>query len=293
MSLTLVIQSPRLDSKELQELAALAGASSFSQPTLESARLEQADPASRDAISACCQALGYDFAFVDSSLQLANFGLLVSDMDSTLITIECIDEIADMQGIKPQVAAITERSMRGELDFSASLRERVSLLAGLPESALEKVYKERLQLSPGAEQLLAACKQHGIRFMLVSGGFTFFTEKLKQQLGLDYAYANQLEVVNGKLTGRVVGEIVDAAAKQRLLIEKREQLGLRPDQVIAMGDGANDLLMLGEAGVGIAYRAKPVVQAQADVAINVMGLDGVVANWSAVQHNGSLRWLTA
>lgn len=275
MSLTLVIQSPRLDSKELQELAALAGASSFSQPTLESARLEQADPASRDAISACCQALGYDFAFVDSSLQLANFGLLVSDMDSTLITIECIDEIADMQGIKPQVAAITERSMRGELDFSASLRERVSLLAGLPESALEKVYKERLQLSPGAETLLAACKQHGIRFMLVSGGFTFFTEKLKQQLGLDYAYANQLEVVNGKLTGRVVGEIVDAAAKQRLLIEKREQLGLRPDQVIAMGDGANDLLMLGEAGVGIAYRAKPVVQAQADVAINVMGLDGV------------------
>ncbi|MBA4707216.1 phosphoserine phosphatase SerB [Aquitalea aquatica] len=275
MPLTLVIQSPRLDSKELQELAALAGASSINQSSLESARLEQADPASRDAISACCQALGYDFAFVDSSLQLANFGLLVSDMDSTLITIECIDEIADMQGIKPQVAAITERSMRGELDFSASLRERVSLLAGLPESALEKVYKERLQLSPGAEQLLAACKQHGIRFMLVSGGFTFFTEKLKQELGLDYAYANQLEVVDGKLTGRVVGDIVDAAAKQRLLIEKREQLGLRPDQVIAMGDGANDLLMLGEAGVGIAYRAKPVVQAQTDVAINVMGLDGV------------------
>ncbi|PXX43395.1 phosphoserine phosphatase SerB [Aquitalea magnusonii] len=275
MSLTLVIQSPRLDSKELQELAALAGASRISQPSLECARLEQADPASRDAISACCQALGYDFAFVDSSLQLANFGLLVSDMDSTLITIECIDEIADMQGIKPQVAAITERSMRGELDFSASLRERVSLLAGLPESALEKVYKERLQLSPGAEQLLASCKENGIRFMLVSGGFTFFTEKLKQQLGLDYAYANQLEVVDGKLTGRVVGEIVDAAAKQRLLIEKRTQLGLRPDQVIAMGDGANDLLMLGEAGVGIAYRAKPVVQAQADVAINVMGLDGV------------------
>ncbi|WP_137008350.1 phosphoserine phosphatase SerB [Aquitalea aquatilis] len=275
MSLTLVIQSPRLDSKELQELAALAGASSVSQPTLESARMEQADPASRDAISACCQALGYDFAFVDGKLQLADFGLLVSDMDSTLITIECIDEIADMQGIKPQVAAITERSMRGELDFSASLRERVSLLAGLPESALEKVYQERLQLSPGAEQLLASCKQHGIRFMLVSGGFTFFTERLKQQLGLDYAYANQLEVVDGKLTGRVVGEIVDAAAKQRLLIEKREQLGLRPDQVIAMGDGANDLLMLGEAGVGIAYRAKPVVQAQANVAINVMGLDGV------------------
>jgi len=275
MSLTLVIQSPRLDSQELRELAALAGASSFSLSTPESARLEQVDPASHDAISACCQALGYDFAFVDSQLKLADFGLLVSDMDSTLITIECIDEIADMQGIKAQVAAITERSMRGELDFSASLRERVALLAGLPETALEKVYSERLQLSPGAETLLAACKEHAIRFMLVSGGFTFFTERLKQQLGLDYAYANQLEVVDGKLTGRVVGEIVDAAAKQRLLIEKRTELGLRPEQVIAMGDGANDLMMLGEAGVGVAYRAKPVVQAKADVAINVMGLDGV------------------
>lgn len=277
MSITLVIQSPRLDNRELQELANLAGASSIQQPSPDVARLEAANPASRDAISACCQTLGYDFAFVDSSLKLADFGLLVSDMDSTLITIECIDEIADMQGIKPQVAAITERSMRGELDFSASLRERVSLLAGLSESALEKVYQERLQLSPGAEQLLACCKENGIRFMLVSGGFTFFTERLKQQLGLDYAYANQLEVVDGKLTGRVVGDIVDAAAKQRLLIEKRTELGLRADQVIAMGDGANDLLMLGEAGVGVAYRAKPVVQAKADVAINIVGLDGVAS----------------
>ena len=275
MSITLVIQSPRLDSRELQELAALAGANSIQQPSPDVARLEAADPASRDAISACCQTLGYDFAFVDSKLKLADFGLLVSDMDSTLITIECIDEIADMQGIKPQVAAITERSMRGELDFSASLRERVALLAGLSESALEKVYQERLQLSPGAEQLLARCKENGIRFMLVSGGFTFFTERLQQQLGLDYAYANQLEVMDGKLTGRVVGDIVDAAAKQRLLIEKRTELGLRPEQVIAMGDGANDLLMLGEAGVGVAYRAKPVVQAKADVAINIVGLDGV------------------
>lgn len=277
MSITLVIQSPRLDNRELQELANLAGASNIQQPSPDVARLEAADPASRDAISACCQTLGYDFAFVDGSLKLADFGLLVSDMDSTLITIECIDEIADMQGIKPQVAAITERSMRGELDFSASLRERVSLLAGLPESALEKVYQERLQLSPGAEQLLARCKENGIRFMLVSGGFTFFTERLKQQLGLDYAYANQLEVMDGKLTGRVVGDIVDAAAKQRLLIEKRSELGLRADQVIAMGDGANDLLMLGEAGVGVAYRAKPVVQAKADVAINIVGLDGVAS----------------
>lgn len=275
MSITLVIQSPRLDNRELQELATLAGASSIQQPSPDVARLEQADPASHDAISACCQTLGYDFAFVDASLKLADFGLLVSDMDSTLITIECIDEIADMQGIKPQVAAITERSMRGELDFSASLRERVSLLAGLPESALEKVYQERLQLSPGAKALLASCKENGIRFMLVSGGFTFFTERLKQELGLDYAYANQLEVIDGKLTGRVEGEIVDAAAKQRLLIEKRTELGLRPEQVIAMGDGANDLLMLGEAGVGVAYRAKPVVQAKADVAINIVGLDGV------------------
>jgi len=196
-------------------------------------------------------------------------------MDSTLITIECIDEIADMQGLKPQVAAITERSMRGELDFSESLKARVALLAGLPETALQRVYDERLQLMAGARELLAACREHGVKFMLVSGGFTYFTERLKAELNLDYCHANQLEIADGKLTGRIVGDIVDGAAKRQLLIAQREALGLSADQVIAMGDGANDLLMLGEAGIGVATHAKPVVRAQARYTLNHVGLDGI------------------
>ena len=275
--MNLILQGLQPEASAIEQIAALVGAKRVAPISSRAFRCE--DVAHGDEVKArvaeACLKAQLDCTWIEKPRHLSDFKLVAMDMDSTLITIECIDEIADMQGIKAQVAAITERSMRGELDFSASLRERVALLAGLPETALEKVYSERLQLSPGAETLLAACKEHAIRFMLVSGGFTFFTERLKQQLGLDYAYANQLEVVDGKLTGRVVGEIVDAAAKQRLLIEKRTELGLRPEQVIAMGDGANDLMMLGEAGVGVAYRAKPVVQAKADVAINVMGLDGV------------------
>ena len=218
-----------------------------------------------------------DYAVLPA-VPFADFGLIVSDMDSTLITIECVDEIAAGAGLKERVAEITERSMRGEIDFEQSLRERVGLLAGLPESVLQDVYDHVLQLSPGAEYLLAECKKHGVKFMLVSGGFTFFTDCLQTRLGLDYAFANVLETADGRLTGRLNGRIIDAEAKARLLREYREKLGLRPEQVIAVGDGANDIPMLREAGCGIAYHAKPKTRQAADLCIGHGGLDSL-RNW--------------
>ena len=199
------------------------------------------------------------------------------DMDSTLITIECIDEIADFAGRKPEVAAITASAMHGEIDWPESLRKRVALLVDLPESVLQRVFDERLKLSPGATTLLAAAKKAGLKLLLVSGGFTFFTERLKAQLGLDFSYANQLEIKDGKLTGRVLGDLCDATAKARHLRATAAALGLRREHCIAIGDGANDLKMLAEAAVSIAYRAKPVVQKQVPLAINHVGLDGVLA----------------
>ncbi|WP_274571511.1 phosphoserine phosphatase SerB [Neisseria leonii] len=205
----------------------------------------------------------------------ADLGLLVSDMDSTLITIECIDEIAAGVGLKDQVAEITEQSMRGELDFEQSLRRRVALLKGLREGVLQEVYDSVLQLSPGAEYLMEECRRHAVKFMLVSGGFTFFTDRLRTRLGLDYAYANTLESTNSILTGRLTGRIIDAQAKADLLCLHRDRLGLRPEQVLAMGDGANDIPMLQAAGFGIAYRAKPKAEAAADAAVRYGGLEAV------------------
>lgn len=205
----------------------------------------------------------------------ADLGLIVSDMDSTLITIECVDEIAAGVGLKDEVAAITEQSMRGELDFEQSLRKRVALLVGLDERVLEEVYENVLQLSPGAEFLLEACKRNDVKFMLVSGGFTFFTERLQRRLGLDFHFANVLEVENGKLTGRLKGRIIDAQAKADLLREYRERLGLTSWQVVAMGDGANDIPMIREAGFGIAYRAKPKTEANADACVRFGGLERI------------------
>ena len=222
-----------------------------------------------------CAEQKIDCALVPDAQRLSHFGLCVMDMDSTLINIECIDEIADMMNIKPQVSAITEQSMRGELDFAQSLKARVALLKGLPETALQKVIDERLHANPGAVEWIAACKLNHIKTMVVSGGFTLFANHVKNLLGLDYAVANTFEIIDGKLTGKVLGNIVDAERKAQELIKLRDQLGLDTDQTIAIGDGANDLKMMQAAAVGVAYHAKSIVQQQATYALNFSGLDGI------------------
>ncbi|HAN56260.1 MAG TPA: phosphoserine phosphatase SerB [Betaproteobacteria bacterium] len=277
MNYNLIIQSKSVATQSLKQLAKLSGASEIQAITQQAFRLPGANPATQAEVELLCEQSGLDYAFVPDARKMSDFGLVVMDMDSTLITIECIDEIADMIGVKPEVAHITEAAMRGEIDFAESLTRRVALLKGLDESALQRVYDERLQLSPGAEKMLAALQSHGIKTLLVSGGFTFFTERLKLRLGLDAAIANTLEIVDGKLTGRVLGAILDAEGKATQLRRLRDQLGLAAHQVVAMGDGANDLKMMAAAGVSIAYHAKPVVRAQATHALNFVGLDGAIA----------------
>jgi phosphoserine phosphatase len=230
----------------------------------------------REQINAACLPLQVDYAFVEAGRSLDDFRLVAMDMDSTLITIECIDEIADMQGLKPQVAEITEAAMRGEIEFQESLTRRVALLKGLDAGALQHVYDERLALSPGAEKMLQAIQAAGLKTLLVSGGFTFFTDRMKQRLKLDYTHANVLEIVDGKLTGKVVGGIVDAEEKRLTVQRVCADLGVSTDRAIVMGDGANDLKMMGISGLSVAFRAKPVVRAQATVALNFVGLDGIL-----------------
>ncbi len=211
-------------------------------------------------------------------LRLADFRLVAFDMDSTLINIECVDEIADAAGRKAEVAAITEAAMRGEIaDYKDSLRRRVALLRGVPETALEQVYARHLQLNPGVERFVQACQAAGLKTLLVSGGFTYFSERVRRRLGLDFARANVLEVEGGALTGGLVdrpwGDIVDGAEKRRVVLEVCELMGIEPAQAIAVGDGANDLPMMGVAGLSIAYHAKPAVREQAMVAIESGGMD--------------------
>ncbi|MFT5960478.1 MAG: phosphoserine phosphatase [Burkholderiaceae bacterium] len=276
--MNLILQGLTAERNSIERIAMLAGATGIVSVNTTVFRCEGATLTTdiKAAVDAACLAAKLDYAFVDTRLQLSDFKLLAMDMDSTLITIECIDEIADMQGLKPQVAAITEAAMRGDIEFNESLTRRVALLAGLDASALQRVFDERLQLSLGAEKMLAAVKVAGLKTLLVSGGFTFFTERIKAQLGLDYAHANVLEILDGKLTGRVVGGIVNAEEKKLTVARICTELGTTADCAIVMGDGANDLQMMGIAGMSVAFRAKPVVRAQADVALNFVGLDGVL-----------------
>ena len=273
--MNLIIQAVHdIPAAQLDHLASLTLAARIEQVAAHAYRLRDAKP--HDGIAAYCFENQLDYGFVAPQQKLSNFGLLVMDMDSTLISIECIDEIADMYQIKPQVAEITESAMRGEIDFAESLRRRVALLEGLDEGALQRVYDERLQLNPGAEAMISTLQHHGVKTLLVSGGFVFFTERLKSRLGLDFAHANTLEIVDGKLTGKVLGHILDAQGKAEWLVNVRNELELKPEQVIAVGDGANDLRMMAQAGISIAYHAKPVVRAQAGYAFNFVGLDGLV-----------------
>ncbi|MDR1063656.1 MAG: phosphoserine phosphatase SerB [Azoarcus sp.] len=275
--MNLVVQGEAITPAMLRRLADLTGACNINVIDAHAFRLGGFRHGNPDAAAAAfCAETSLDAAWVPEGRRLGDFGLFVTDMDSTLINIECIDEIADMQGVKAEVAAITDAAMRGEIDFRTSLALRVELLAGLPEQALAKVYAKRLRLNPGAETLMASLKAAGVRTALVSGGFTYFTEHMRRELGFDYAWANELEIVDGRLTGRVIGAIVDGQAKADRLAATRDALGLAPEKVLCAGDGANDIPMFRAAGFGIAYHAKPALREAADCCLDHVGLEGIV-----------------
>jgi len=234
-------------------------------------------PEARIALRGIADLHGVDLAFLSPGLKPRDIRVLAMDMDSTLINIECIDEIADFTGKKAAVSEITEATMRGEIkDFKESLRRRVALLAGVSANVLESVYQDRLKPNPGATELLAGAQARGLYTLLVSGGFTFFTEKLCQELGFKESQANTLEIIDGKLSGKVIGDIVDGAAKASFLDKACQTLQCHKSNSITMGDGSNDLLMMHGSGVSVAYKAKPIVKDKADAAFDRVGLDAAL-----------------
>lgn len=271
----LIVQHPHLTDAVVQAFSAVAQAAPDHRgPMLACWNAARIDGAT---VSALAQTHQVDAEIVAPDLRLQDFRLAVFDMDSTLITIECVDEIADFAGRKAEVAAITEAAMRGEIaDYDDSLRRRVGLLGGLGEETLERVWRERVQLSPGAQTLIRALQQAGLSTLLVSGGFTFFTERLRSRLSLTWARSNLLEIDEGRLTGRLIGPIVNAGVKRRIVEQVCALMQITPSQAIVVGDGANDLQMMSIAGLSVAYHAKPVVRDETTHAINHCGLDALL-----------------
>jgi len=272
--MNLIAQGSVLPSGALAELAALCGAADT--VALGSAAWRLSEVRQSGEVERWCAERGLDCAWVPDGRRLADVRLVAMDMDSTLVTIESIDEMGDFLGIREKIAAVTEQAMRGEIDYPESLRRRVALLAGLEERALERICEERMHLSPGAEILVQRCRAEGIRTLLVSGGFSFFTAWLQQRLGIDAMLSNELEIERGRLTGRVLDGIVDGAAKAARVRAEIAQLGTTREHAVAIGDGANDIPMMAVAGVSIAYRAKPIVREHATHALDHSGLEGVL-----------------
>lgn len=273
---TIIIHSNTLNFEQSKVIERAYGQHGKPQKVANHFRLELTEAPTKQALNELANAIQVDVNLLPEGFNGQDIKLVISDMDSTLISIECVDEIADYINVKPEVSAITEAAMRGELNFEESLTKRVNLLTGLDTSALQKVFDDRLTLNPGAEAWINGLKDSNVKFALVSGGFTFFTERLQKQLGLDFTRANVLGETDNKLTGKVIGGIIGAQAKADFLYELCAKLNIKPAQVIAVGDGANDLLMMKEAGLSIAYYAKPTVQEQAGSALNYSGLDSIL-----------------
>jgi phosphoserine phosphatase len=273
--LNLVVQGAGLEKAGAGEIARLAGGRHAEEVAPHAYRVRNVGRT--EALGPWCDERKVDHAWMPEGRRFADLKLLAMDMDSTLITIECIDELGDLAGKKAEIAAITAQAMRGEIEYRESLRRRVRSLAGLPESSLNTIYDQRLKLTPGAEKLVDLCRKNAVELLLVSGGFTFFTDHVRDRLKIDFTRSNVLEVADGALTGRMVdqpwGDICDGEEKRKMLLETCAAVGVAPAKAIAVGDGANDLPMMAAAGLAVAYHAKPKVREAANVCIDDGGLD--------------------